>query len=52
MKQKIVTFIKKIQFDTDIHLELNENELTKLIGEGWLVKQFSSQVYSNPKGKI
>ena len=51
MKQKVITFTKEIQFDADIKLELNENELTKLIGEGWVVKQVSSQVYFKPKGR-
>ena len=51
MKQKIITFTKKIQFDADIELELNENELSKRIGKGWTVKQVSSQVYFKPKGK-
>lgn len=30
MKQKVITFTKEIQFDADIKLELNENELTKM----------------------
>jgi hypothetical protein len=51
MKQKVITFTKVVQFDADINFEMDENELTKLVGQGWAVRQVSSQVYFKPKGK-
>lgn len=50
MKQKVITITRKFQYDADICVELNPEELFVLIGEGWKVRNVSSTVYFKPHG--